>query len=71
MKVLSYPVVIEPLPEEPERGYLAWVPDLPGCMTDGETPEKALQEVHVAIEEWIMEAKRLGRGVPEPKQKIK
>jgi predicted RNase H-like HicB family nuclease len=63
---LAYAVIVEPLPEEEGGGFLASVPDLPGCMTDAETPEKALDAVRGAIEEWIHEARRLGRAVPPP-----
>ena len=41
MKHLEYPVVIEPLSKDDGGGFAAIVPDLPGCMSDGETPEEA------------------------------
>ena len=52
----------------PEDGgvYLAWVPDLPGCMSDGNTPEEAYANAMDAIDDWISEAIRLGRVVPMP-----
>jgi hypothetical protein len=31
------PVIIEPLPQDDGGGFVALVPDLPGCMSDGET----------------------------------
>jgi antitoxin HicB len=62
----EYPVVIEPLPQEDGGGFLATVPDLPGCMSDGETREEAARNVSDAIRAWIEEAKNLGRPVPEP-----
>lgn len=33
----KYPIVIEPLSQEDGGGYVATVPDLPGCMSGGET----------------------------------
>jgi antitoxin HicB len=66
---LTYPVVVEPLSAEDGGGFLASVPDLPGCMSDGETPEEALRSVQEAIAEWIEEARRLGREVPKPSRK--
>ena len=33
--------------------YLAEVPDLPGCMSHGETPEEALQNLQEAIELYL------------------
>jgi len=65
---LTYPIVIDPLPEG--GGFLASVPDLPGCMTDAETPEAALQRVRGAIDEWIDEARRLGKPVPRPGKRV-
>jgi antitoxin HicB len=63
---LEYPVLVEPLPPEDGDGFLATVPDLPGCMSDGETPEEALANVRDAVEAWIEEARTLGRSVPTP-----
>ena len=61
MARLEYPVVVEPLLPEDGGGFLATVPDLPGCATDGETPEEALRAAQGAIAEWIEEARSLGR----------
>jgi antitoxin HicB len=63
---LDYPVKIERLPPEDGGGYLATVPLLPGCMSDGETPEEALRNVQDAISAWIDAARAWGRAVPEP-----
>lgn len=56
---------------EEDGAYLAEVPELPGCMSDGETPVKALQNVEVAISEWLETATELGREIPEPKGRLK
>jgi antitoxin HicB len=63
---LQYPVVIEPLAAENGGGFLATVPDLPGCASDGETPQEALANVQDAVAAWIDEAHAVGRGVPAP-----
>jgi predicted RNase H-like HicB family nuclease len=63
---LEYSVRIERLAESDGGGYLAIVPDLPGCMSDGETPEEALRNVQEAIESWIEAAKEWKREVPKP-----
>jgi hypothetical protein len=47
---LDYPVIIEPLAAEDGGGFIAAVPDLPGCMSDGETPKEALTNVRDAID---------------------
>jgi antitoxin HicB len=63
---LEYAVRIERLSEENGCGFIALVPDLPGCMSDGETPEEALRNVQDAIGCWIEAAKELNREVPPP-----
>lgn len=63
---LDYPVIVRALDEEEGGGFLAEVPDLPGCQSDGETPEEAVENVKDAIAAWIATAKRIGRAVPEP-----
>lgn len=70
MNLLRYPVVVEPLPPEDGGGFLALVPDLPGCMSDGETPQQAISNVEDAILAWIEAAKEMGRAVPEPSRHL-
>jgi antitoxin HicB len=62
---LEYAVRIERLPESEGGGYLATVPDLPGCICDGETPEEALKNVQEAIASWIEAAKEWKMEVPQ------
>ncbi len=66
MTTLRYSVVVQPLAAEDGGGYSAIVPDLPGCMSDGESPEAALANVQDAIATWIEAAGDLGHAVPEP-----
>ena len=47
--------------------YLVEVPELPGCMADGDTPESALAMSQEVIGQWIETAESLGRPIPEPK----
>ncbi len=53
-----------------DKAYIAEVPELAGCMSDGNTYEKALQNVQVIIDEWIETAKSLGRNIPIPRGKL-
>jgi antitoxin HicB len=62
----EYAVFLSPLSAEDGGGYLAVVPDLPGCMSDGETGQEAFENVLDAIESWKEEAAELGRPIPEP-----
>ena len=55
---------------EEDKLYIAEVPELAGCMADGETPSKALKNVEVVVKEWIETAKELGREIPTPKGKL-
>ena len=57
----SLQVVIEALSEEDGGGYLATVPALPGCMSDGETRAEALANVEDAITAWRGTAIHMGR----------
>jgi len=63
---LAYEIDILPLSEEDGGGYLAVVPALPGCQSDGETPQEALNNALDAISCWLEEAAALGRVAPEP-----
>jgi len=70
MAQADYPIVIEALPAEDGGGYLATVPDLPGCMSDGATREEAAHNVADAIAAWIEEAAATGRPVPQPSRRL-
>ena len=51
-----------------DRAFIASIPELPGCMTDGATREEALQELQVVAQEWIETARSMGRKIPEPQR---
>ncbi len=53
-----------------DQAYIAEVPELPGCIADGLTYQRALANVEVIIHEWIETAKELNRSVPEPKGRL-
>ena len=55
---------------EEDQAFFAEVPELSGCMADGETCQKALSNVEIIIQEWIETAKELGREIPEPKGRL-
>lgn len=46
------------------------MPDLPGCMSDGDTPEDALTNGRDAIAAWIKAAREMGRPIPEPTRRL-
>jgi antitoxin HicB len=59
---LPYPVEVVPTGD----GYLARVRDLPGCTARAETPQELWPAVERAKREWIEDALRRGKPVPEP-----
>ena len=56
-------VVIYPDPED--GGWVAEVPSLPGCISQGETKEEVIENVRDAIQTWIEGAQSVGMKVPE------
>lgn len=52
--------------EKGKKGYGAYVPDLPGCVSAGESREEALQLIREAIEFHIEGMRRAGEPIPEP-----
>jgi predicted RNase H-like HicB family nuclease len=53
-----------------DNAFVAEVPELPGCMAHGETPEKALKNAKEAIQLWLDTAKEFGDPIPEPKGRL-
>jgi predicted RNase H-like HicB family nuclease len=53
-----------------DNAYIAEVPELPGCMADGKTPQEVLATVETVISEWIEIAQVQGRPIPAPKGKL-
>jgi len=65
-KFNSYPFDLRPLSKAEGGGWLITWPDLPGCMSDGETPEEAIQNGRKAFAAWIATRKK-NLGLPTPK----
>ncbi|GAB4028604.1 type II toxin-antitoxin system HicB family antitoxin [Spirosoma koreense] len=55
---------------EEDDSFIAEVPELPGCMADGETYQEALSNAEVVIQEWLETAEGLGRPIPKPKGRL-
>jgi predicted RNase H-like HicB family nuclease len=53
-----------------DHAYIVEVPELPGCMTDGQTYQQAVSNAEVIMGEWVETAKELGRSVPQPRGKL-
>jgi predicted RNase H-like HicB family nuclease len=52
--------------ERAETNWAAYVPDLPGCMTTGQTLEEAEHNIREAIEGHLMTLREFGDPVPRP-----
>jgi len=67
-KMYKYELIIY-WSDEDQR-YLVEVPELPGCMADGETYQGAIKNAETVISEWIETAQSAGREVPQPKGRL-
>ena len=62
----QYPFTIRPLSFEDGGGFLIEYPDLPGCHSDGETPEQAIENGRDAVRSYLMSCKKYGDPIPKP-----
>jgi predicted RNase H-like HicB family nuclease len=60
---------IEIFYSEEDEGFIAIIPELAGCSAFGETEERALQEVKIAMPLWLETAKEIGRSIPAPQKR--
>jgi len=68
MTKFKYEVIIYWSQED--KAFIAEVPELPGCMADGETYQEALENVETIAREWVETAGETGRPVPKPKGRL-
>jgi antitoxin HicB len=62
----EYPFIIRHLLKEEGGGFLIEFPDLPGCMSDGETIGEAIENGKDAIQAWLEAANEINRPIPNP-----
>ena len=60
-KALSYKVILTPAEE---GGFTVTVPALPGCVSEGNTYEKALKNIREAVEGYLNVCRRYGDPIP-------
>jgi antitoxin HicB len=65
-RLKDYPFTVHPLAKEEGGGYLIEFPDLPGCISDGETPEDAIRNGQDALKSYLLALKEFGRPAPCP-----
>jgi predicted RNase H-like HicB family nuclease len=63
---MALPYKIEIMPDADEGGFAARLPELPGCITVGETKEDALANIEDAKRAWLEAAMEDGQSIPEP-----
>ena len=51
-----------------EGFYYAAIPDLPGCVSNGDTLEEAVKNLEKEEKAWLKSAKKAGRKIPVPEQ---
>jgi predicted RNase H-like HicB family nuclease len=63
---MRYAIVIE----KAENNYAAYVPDLPGCVTTGNSIEETERQIREAIEFHIRGLREDGLPIPEPSSQV-
>ena len=51
--------------DQDDGGWIAEVPSLPGCISQGDTREEVLRNIREAIETWVDGAQQVGMKVPD------
>ena len=64
----SYPFTIRPLSEADGGGFAIEYPDLPGCISDGSTPEEALKHGADAVRAYLLSCVKHGDPIPRPSE---
>ena len=59
---MKYRIVLEP---QEEGGYTVYVPALPGCLSQGETTEEAMDNIKEAIIVYLESLRERGIALPE------
>jgi len=66
-RILEYTTVFQ---EEKEGGFSVWVPDLPGCASQGESFEDALKNIKEAIELYLEDSNETFQDMNEFKKQF-
>lgn len=63
---MTLPYRLEIVPDADEGGFIASYPELPGCMTVGNTAEEAVKNAEDAKKAWLLAAAEDNMLIPEP-----
>jgi predicted RNase H-like HicB family nuclease len=53
-----------------DNAFITEVPELAGCMADGQSYVEAIENAEIAIAEWIETAQIMGRDIPVARGKL-
>ena len=53
-----------------DSAFIAEVPELAGCIADGQSYVEAIKNAEIAINEWLETAQLMGRSVPSARGKL-
>ena len=62
----AYRFTVRPLSKDEGGGYLVEFPDIPGCMSDGETVEEAIANGREALRDCLAVFQESGKRAPAP-----
>ena len=60
---MKYSITLE---REEDGGYVATVPALPGCVSQGDSKEEALRNIEEAIELYLEDLRTAGEAIQKP-----
>lgn len=63
---LSLPYTMEIVPDTEDGGYVAWIKELEGCITQADTWDELLSMIDDAKRLWLEVALEQGWTIPEP-----
>jgi predicted RNase H-like HicB family nuclease len=63
--------LIEVFWSDEDQGFIAIVPDLPGCSAFGDTAAEAVRELEDAQSAWIEACRSSGDSIPAPTAKTR
>lgn len=67
---LPHPITLKYFKDEFNEYYIAKIPMLKGCMSDGKTVKEALENIIDAKVSWICTLLEHSENIPEPKNKV-
>ena len=66
LRIDDYPFTVRPLSKADGGGYLIEYPDIPGCISDGDSPEEAVHNGKDALRAVLLTKLGVGDAIPTP-----